>query len=134
MIKVKSRKGMNQTMPHPHLERVLVTVAFGTLGYIIVRHLGKTHPENSILLLMRRPDPALFADLANVTMEQVNITDSPRMTQADLDFQPNAIIHARPAEYAFPKSTGSISFGSMFPPPSHCSRLHAISTAATSST
>jgi nucleoside-diphosphate-sugar epimerase len=43
---------------------------------------------------MRRPDPALFADLADVTMEQVDITDTPRMTQAVLDFQPNAIIHS----------------------------------------
>jgi dTDP-glucose 4,6-dehydratase len=42
---------------------------------------------------MRRLDPALFADLTNVTMEQVDITDTPRMTQAVLDFQPNAIIH-----------------------------------------
>jgi nucleoside-diphosphate-sugar epimerase len=43
---------------------------------------------------MRRPDPALFADLASVTMEQVDITDTSRMTQAVLDFQPNAIIHS----------------------------------------
>ncbi len=80
-------------MPQPHLERVLVTGASGTLGYNIVRHLGLTHPATVIRLLMRRPDPALFADLANVGLEQVDITDTPRLTKAVLDFQPNAIIH-----------------------------------------
>jgi nucleoside-diphosphate-sugar epimerase len=43
---------------------------------------------------MRRPDPALFADLANVGIEQVDITDTARMTQAVLEFQPSAIIHS----------------------------------------
>lgn len=80
-------------MTQQHLSRVLVTGASGTLGYNIVRHVGRKHPATSIRLLMRRPAPTLFADLDNVTMEQVDITDAPRMTQAVLDFQPNAIIH-----------------------------------------
>jgi UDP-glucose 4-epimerase len=80
-------------MPRPHLERVLVTGASGTLGYNIVRHLGLMHPTTAINLLMRRPDPILFADLPNVTIEQVDIADTPRLTQSVLNFQPNAIIH-----------------------------------------
>ena len=48
-------KGPDPAMPQPHLERVLVTGASGTLGYNIVRHLGLTHPATVIRLLMRRP-------------------------------------------------------------------------------
>jgi nucleoside-diphosphate-sugar epimerase len=80
-------------MPHPHLERVLITGASGTLGYNIVRHLGLTHPTTSLRLLMRHPDAALFGDFPNITIEQVDIRDTPRLTQAVLEFQPNAIIH-----------------------------------------
>ena len=80
-------------MSHPHLARVLVTGASGTLGYNIVRHFGLAHPETSLRLLMRTPDVALFADIANVTMRQVDIADTPSMREAVLDFQPNAIIH-----------------------------------------
>lgn len=79
--------------PYPHLERVLITGASGTLGYNIVRHLGLQHPGTSIRLLMRRPDPVLFADLANVSIEQVDIEDTPSLTQAVLESQPAAIIH-----------------------------------------
>lgn len=81
-------------MPHPHLERVLVTGASGTLGYNIVRHLGSMHPATRVHLLMRRKDDALFADLANVTLEQIDIADTPRVAQAVREFQPNAIIHS----------------------------------------
>jgi len=80
-------------MPQPHLERVLVTGATGTLGYNIVRRLGLMHPATSVRVLMRRMDDTLFADLANVDLEQVDIADTPRLTQSVLGFQPNAIIH-----------------------------------------
>ena len=76
-----------------HLARVLVTGASGTLGYNIVRHLGLKYPKTSLRLLMRRPDPALFADLGNVSIEPVDIFYTPQMAKAVLDFQPNAIIH-----------------------------------------
>jgi len=88
-----SEKGHALAMAHPHLSRVLVTGASGTLGYNIVRHLGLKHTSTSIRLLMRRPDPTLFADLANVSLDQVDISDTPRLTQAVLDYQPNAIVH-----------------------------------------
>jgi dTDP-glucose 4,6-dehydratase len=51
------------------------------------------HPTTSVRLLMRRLDDTLFTDLANVDLEQVDIADTPRLTQAVLDFQPNAIVH-----------------------------------------
>ena len=80
-------------MPRPHLERVLVTGASGTLGYNIVSHLGLIHPTTSVRLLMRTLDHTLFPNFANVSLEQVDIADTPRLRQAVLDFQPNAIIH-----------------------------------------
>src|SRR5438105_3138158 len=80
-------------MSRPHLARVLVTGASGTLGYNIVRHIGMKHPRTSLRLLMRNPDATLFADLENVSIEQVDIFYSPLMAKAVLDFQPNAIIH-----------------------------------------
>jgi len=70
-----------------------VTGATGTLGYNIVRRLGLMHPATSVRVLMRRMDDTLFADLANVDLEQVDIADTPRLTQSVLGFQPNAIIH-----------------------------------------
>jgi len=80
-------------MLRPHLHRVLVTGASGTLGYNVVRHLGVQHPETRLHILMRKLDPTLFADLPNVTLEQVDMTDTPRLAQVVSDFQPNAIIH-----------------------------------------
>lgn len=80
-------------MPRPHLERVLITGASGTLGYNIVRHIGMKHPASSIHLLMRNLDPVLFSDLANVTQEQVDIADIAQLARSVLAFQPNAIIH-----------------------------------------
>jgi len=70
-----------------------VTGASGTLGYNIVRHLGLAHPETSLRLLMRTPDAALFADLPNATLAQVDIAHTESVRQEVLDFQPNAIIH-----------------------------------------
>jgi len=89
-----------------HLERVLVTGASGTLGYNVVRHLALAHPEMSLLLLMRRPDPELFAGFSNVTMEQVDMADTDRLKQAVVRFQPNAIIHSaasgvRPSAFSY---------------------------------
>ena len=80
-------------MLRSHLERVLVTGASGTLGYNLVRHLGMKQPGMKLHILMRSPDPALFADLANVTIEKVDINDSARLAQIVTAFQPNAIIH-----------------------------------------
>ena len=80
-------------MNHPHLARVLVTGASGTLGYNIVRHLAQAHPATNIHLLMRTCDDVLFPGLANVSMQQLDIFDIARLTAAVLDFQPNAIIH-----------------------------------------
>lgn len=80
-------------MPCPHLERVLLTGATGTLGYNIVQYLGAKHPETRVHLLMRELDPSLFEKLTNVDCQQLDITDSRELTQSVLDFQPNAIIH-----------------------------------------
>ncbi|MEO7029020.1 MAG: NAD-dependent epimerase/dehydratase [Acidobacteriaceae bacterium] len=81
-------------MPRAHLERVLITGATGTLGYNIVRELGQAHPETRILVLMRKLDAALFADLPNVALEQVDMLDTARLLEAVLKFRPNAVIHA----------------------------------------
>lgn len=80
-------------MPLPHLGRVLVTGASGTLGYNIVRKLGATHPETRVHVLMRTPDDALFGDLPNVDLERVDMADFAASAQAVQAFQPNAIIH-----------------------------------------
>jgi nucleoside-diphosphate-sugar epimerase len=42
---------------------------------------------------MRTLDHELFADLPNVTLEQVDMADTPGVVRAVSDFQPNAIIH-----------------------------------------
>jgi dTDP-glucose 4,6-dehydratase len=80
-------------MLRPHLHRVLITGASGTLGYNIVRHLGQNHPETRLHILMRRLDYKLFAGLPNVTLEQVDMADTAALTKAVEAFQPNAIIH-----------------------------------------
>jgi nucleoside-diphosphate-sugar epimerase len=80
-------------MPSSHLTRALITGASGTLGYNIVRHLGFTHPNTHVHVLMRVLDKNLFSDLPNVTLQQLDITDTQLLTKAVLDFQPNAIIH-----------------------------------------
>jgi len=80
-------------MPRPHLARVLITGASGTLGYNIVRHLGATHPKTRVQVLMRKVDESLFDDLPNVELEQVDMADFARVARAVHEFQPNAIIH-----------------------------------------
>lgn len=80
-------------MLRPHLHRVLITGASGTLGYNVVQHLGVKHPKTRLHILMRSADPGLFANLPNVTMEQVDMADTARLTQSVEQFQPNAIIH-----------------------------------------
>ena len=62
-------------MLRPHLARVLVTGASGTLGYNIVRHLGATHPKTRVHVLMRTLDDSLFGDLRNVDLQPVDIED-----------------------------------------------------------
>jgi nucleoside-diphosphate-sugar epimerase len=80
-------------MLRPHLHRVLITGASGTLGYNVVQHLGVKHPETRLHILMRTADPGLFATLPNVTIEQVDMADTVRLRQSVERFQPNAIIH-----------------------------------------
>lgn len=80
-------------MLRSHLHRVLITGASGTLGYNIVQNLGVKHPETCLHILMRTADPGLFAKLSNVTIEQVDMADTARLTQSVEQFRPNAIIH-----------------------------------------
>jgi len=80
-------------MPQNHLARVLVTGASGTLGYNVIHCLAEKHPETRFLVLMRTPDPELFASYVNVTIQKVDMTETPTLTAAVASFQPNAIIH-----------------------------------------
>jgi len=80
-------------MPHQHLKRVLVTGASGTLGYNVVQHLAAKHLDTQFLILMRRLDADLFAAHRNVTLQLVDMTDTPALTSAVTSFQPNAILH-----------------------------------------
>ena len=80
-------------MPAPHLKRVLLTGATGTLGYNIVRHLGAVHQESRVHVLMRTLDRELFKDLPNVTLEQVDMADFGALHRAVAECRPNAIIH-----------------------------------------
>ncbi len=75
------------------LAKVLVTGASGTLGYNIVHLLAVTHPRTRIVLLMRTPDAALFANCPNVEIRQVDMFDKARLRQSVLEIQPDAIIH-----------------------------------------
>ena len=93
-------------MPKPHLARVLITGASGTLGYNVVQHLATKHPETRFLLLMRTLQRELFAALPNVAFEQVDLSDAPRLTGVVAGFQPNAIIHCaasgvRPSQFSY---------------------------------
>ena len=81
-------------MLRPHLERILITGVTGTLGYNIVRQLGKHHPESDLLVLMRTVDETLFADLPNVRIRQVNMLDTDRLVETVAGFAPNAVIHS----------------------------------------
>ena len=80
-------------MPKPHLARVLVTGASGTLGYNLVRHLGAVHPETRVHVLMRTLDESLFSDLPNVDLERVDMGELEPLRAAVTAFQPNAILH-----------------------------------------
>ena len=88
-----SERHANFSMIAPHLARVLVTGATGTLGYNIVNHLAAMHPRTRIQVLVRKPDYNLFAGHSNVGQQKVDMNDIERFTEAALDFQPNAIIH-----------------------------------------
>lgn len=80
-------------MAEPHLARVLITGASGTLGYNIVRQLAATNPRTRIKIFLRRPDPHLFEDFPNVGQQKVDMAEIGRFTEAALDFHPTAIIH-----------------------------------------
>jgi len=93
-------------MLKPYLERVLVTGASGTLGYNVVQHLAVRHPETRFLIVMRTLDRELFAALPNVELEQVDLSDSPRIAAIVGDFRPNAIVHCaasgvRPSKFSY---------------------------------
>jgi nucleoside-diphosphate-sugar epimerase len=77
----------------PHLTKILVTGASGTLGYNIVRHLGSTQPSTQIHVLMRSLDNTLFLDLPNVALQQVDLADTSALARSVLECAPNAIIH-----------------------------------------
>ncbi len=81
-------------MPKPHLEKVLVTGASGTLGYNVVRQLSAAHPETRLHLLMRTADSALFSEFPSVTVQQVDMLDTQGLCNAVSSFRPNAIIHS----------------------------------------
>jgi UDP-glucose 4-epimerase len=81
-------------MPRPHLQRVLISGATGTLGFNVVRHLALRHPRTRLHILMRTLDHSLFADLQNVTLEEVDMRDTPRLLAAVNAIQPDAIIHS----------------------------------------
>lgn len=80
-------------MVRSHLSRVLVTGGTGTLGYNIVRHLGRTHPLTQVMVLMRTLDESLFADLSNVRIHKVDLADTDGLQASVAEFRPNAIIH-----------------------------------------
>jgi len=80
-------------MPHQHLNRVLVTGASGTLGYNIVRHLGAKYPGVRLHIWLRNPDPALFSDLPNAIVEQVDLLHTAKVSEGIGALRPDAIIH-----------------------------------------
>ena len=80
-------------MPRPHLERVLVTGASGTLGYNIVRQLAIAHPETRIHVLMRKPYESLFSDLSNVELELCDMRDLEHLKRSVLSLRPDGIVH-----------------------------------------
>jgi UDP-glucose 4-epimerase len=77
----------------PHLERLFVTGATGTLGYNIIRRWGELHPETHVHVLMRTPDEDLFGDLDNVSIEHLDMSQTHAIADALLAFNPNAIVH-----------------------------------------
>ena len=94
------------TMARYPLKRVLITGASGTLGYNVVLHLAEKFPEASLHILMRTPHRDLFGDLPNVTVQAVDMTDTPALFKAVLNVQPTAIIHCaasgvRPSQLSY---------------------------------
>ena len=59
----------------------------------MVRALAAAHPETRIHLLMRRPDQALFADLACVTVHQYDLTQPSGLAGLVRRLEPQAIVH-----------------------------------------
>lgn len=91
---ISTKPGVDKVrMPRPHLERVLVTGASGTLGYNIVRQLGIVHPETRVHVLMRRADEQLFSDLPGVEIELCDMRDLDHLKRSALSLRPNGIVH-----------------------------------------
>ena len=72
----------------------------------MVRHLGLKQAGTKLHILMRTLNQELFADLSNVTVEQVDIAEVEQLRRAVIAFQPNAIIHCaasgvRPSNLAY---------------------------------
>jgi UDP-glucose 4-epimerase len=89
----RSLEAQAEEMTRPHLARVLVTGATGTLGYNIVNRLAAMHPQTRIQVLLRKPDLELFSSLPNVGQQKVDMSEMERFSEAVMDFHPNAIIH-----------------------------------------
>ena len=93
-------------MPPFHLARILVTGASGTLGYNIVRLLAREYPRTRVHVLLRKPDPHLFAEYANLGQQRADLKEIGRFIEAAMDFEPDAIIHCaasgvRPSEMSW---------------------------------
>ncbi len=70
-----------------------MTGASGTLGYNLVRHFAATHPGYRMTALMRTPDPALFAEFAQVELQCVNMLDLQSLVASVQAVKPDVIVH-----------------------------------------
>jgi nucleoside-diphosphate-sugar epimerase len=68
--------------------------------------LAGRYPHTRLHVLLRKPDPHLFAEHANVGQQRADLKDIGRFIEAAMDFQPDAIIHCaasgvRPSEMSW---------------------------------
>lgn len=75
------------------MKRLLLTGASGTLGYNVTRKFAALHPDVSVVVAMRRPQPEFFADLANVEIVRWDMIDKRRTAEIVRDLAPDAIVH-----------------------------------------